>query len=71
MSAKQRKNLIRIIITFAAAGCLIIVRRQFAVNPVILFALYAAVYLLIGYDILIKAFKGIIHFQPFDECLLM
>ena len=71
MSAKQRKNLIRIIIAAVMTVCLIIIKKQFAVNPVILFVLYAAVYLLIGYDILLKAIKGIIRFQPFDECLLM
>ncbi len=71
MSAKQKKNLIRIIIAAVLTVTLIIIKKQFNINPVILFVMYLAVYLIIGYDIVIKAFKGIIHFQPFDECLLM
>ena len=35
------------------------------------FALYITAYLIIGYDILIKAAKGIKNRQPLDECLLM
>lgn len=35
------------------------------------FVLYLIPYLVIGYDILIKAFKGIKNHQPFDESLLM
>ncbi len=34
-------------------------------------ALYMIPYLTVGYDILIKAFKGIKNLQPFDECFLM
>ncbi|HBF44309.1 MAG TPA: cadmium-translocating P-type ATPase, partial [Clostridiales bacterium] len=33
--------------------------------------LYAIPYIVIGYDVIRKAFKGIIHLQAFDECLLM
>ena len=35
------------------------------------FALFLVPYLIAGYDVLRKAFLGIIHRQPFDECLLM
>ena len=35
------------------------------------FVLYLVPYLLVGYDILLKALKGIRNRQPFDECLLM
>ena len=35
------------------------------------FALYMLPYLIVGYDILLKAFKGIIRAQVFDECFLM
>ena len=38
---------------------------------VLRFILYLIPYLVIGYDILIKAFKGIKNHQPFDESLLM
>ena len=33
--------------------------------------LFLVPYFIIGYDILLKAIKGIIHLQPFDECFLM
>ncbi len=71
MSPKQKKNLIRIIIAAVLTAALIIIDKLFDISPIILFPLFFAVYILIGYDILIKAFKGIIHFQPFDECFLM
>ena len=41
------------------------------VDGYIRFFLYLIPYLIIGYDILIKAFKGIKNRQPFDESLLM
>lgn len=67
MNTKQRKNLIRIIIT----ACLLLVLHFLPVTGILRFVLYMIPYLIVGYDILIKAFKGIIHRQPFDECLLM
>lgn len=41
------------------------------VDGIVRFALFLIPYLIIGYDILIKAGKGIINRQPFDECFLM
>lgn len=41
------------------------------VEGIVKFALLLIPYLIIGYDILIKAGKGIINRQPFDECFLM
>ena len=38
---------------------------------VIAFALFLVPYLIAGYDVLRKAILGIVHRQPFDECLLM
>ena len=38
---------------------------------VIEFALFLVPYLIAGYDVLRKAILGIVHRQPFDECLLM
>ena len=38
---------------------------------VIEFALFLVPYLIAGYDVLRKAVLGIVHRQPFDECLLM
>ena len=38
---------------------------------VVAFALFLVPYLIAGYDVLRKAILGIVHRQPFDECLLM
>lgn len=67
MNKKQKKNLIRIIVSAA----LMIILHFVPVEGLIKFVLYMIPYLIIGYDILIKAGKGIINKQPFDECLLM
>lgn len=67
MNKKQKKNLIRILVS---AGLMILLHFVPA-SGWIRFVLYMIPYLLIGYDILWKAIKGIIHRQPFDECLLM
>lgn len=67
MNLKQKKNLIRIILTFA----LLIIFNFIPIERTLKFSLYMMIYVLIGYDILIKAVKGIIHKQPFDENLLM
>ena len=67
MNKKQKKNLIRIIIT-----SLILVGLHFVpAKGLVRFGLYMIPYLIIGYDILIKAFKGIKNRQAFDESLLM
>lgn len=67
MTKKQKKNLIRIIIS----AVLMVVFIFIPVGGWIRFAMFMIPYLIIGYDILIKAGKGIIHLQPFDECFLM
>ncbi len=67
MNKKQKKNLIRIIITSVIMIALFFV----PVTGYIRIALYMIAYAVIGYDILIKAFKGIKNRQPFDESLLM
>ena len=67
MNKKQKKNLIRIIIT-----SVILVGLHFVpAKGLARFGLYMIPYLIIGYDILIKAFKGIKNRQAFDESLLM
>ena len=48
-----------------------VILRFLPVSGILRFILYMIPYLVIGYDILIKAGKGIINRQPFDECLLM
>lgn len=67
MNRKQKKMLIRIII----ATALIIGLKFVPVEGFIRFVLYLVPYLVIGYDILKKAFKGILNRQVFDENFLM
>lgn len=67
MNKKQKKVLARII---AAAVCILLL-ALLPVEGVLKFALYMIPYLMIGYDILIKAGKGILNRQVFDENFLM
>ena len=80
MNKKQKKWRNRIIV----ALCLFVVAFAFCeLAPleawtgskqtaiVIEFALFLVPYLIAGYDVLRKAILGIVHRQPFDECLLM
>ena len=72
MNNKQKKVLIRIII----AGILFIGISVFSKisgydNEIVMLTVYLIPYLIIGYDILIKAVKNIFHGQIFDENFLM
>ena len=67
MNKKQKKVLARIII----AVVLMIILHFIPVKGIIRFLLYMVPYLVIGYDILKKAFKGIKNKQVFDENFLM
>ena len=67
MNKKQKKMLIRILL----AACLMIAMNFVPVTGMLRFALYLVPYLIIGYDILIKAWKGIKNRQVFDESFLM
>lgn len=67
MNKKQKKVFIRIIIAFA----LIIILKWIPIEGYVRFALYMVPYLVIGYDILRKAGKGILNRQVFDENFLM
>jgi Cd2+/Zn2+-exporting ATPase len=67
MNKKQKRNLMRIIV----AAILMIVLHFVPVSGMVRFGLYLVPYLIIGYDILWKAFKGVKNRQPFDESLLM
>ncbi len=71
MSKKQKKVLYRIIITIALLIGIIITQSFVKGNKYIWFAVYMVPYLVMGYDILKKAFKGIIKGQVFDENFLM
>ena len=67
MNRKQKKLLVRIIIS----AVFLIALRFVHLNPYIMFALYLADYLIIAYDVLIKAGRGIIRGRVFDELFLM
>lgn len=67
MNKKQKKMLVRILVS----GALMVILHFLPIQGLVRFLLYMIPYLIIGYDILRKAFKGILNRQPFDECLLM
>ena len=67
MNKKQKKMLIRIII----AAVLIVVFSLLPAEGYLRFVLFMIPYLVIGYDILKKEFKGILNKQVFDENFLM
>lgn len=76
MTRKQKKVLIRIIVSTLLLLGIIAFERLVGFPDSIAFAivrtmLYLAPYFIIGYDILKKAFKGILNRQPFDENFLM
>ena len=67
MTKKQKKMLCRIIVT----AVLVLAIRLFSIGGLPGTLLYLAAYLIIGYDILRKAGKGIVRGQVFDENFLM
>ena len=67
MTKKQKKVLIRIIV----AAVLMIGFSFLPISGWLAFGLYMIPYIVIGYDILKKAFKGILNRQVFDENFLM
>ena len=71
MSRKQKKVLWRIIVSVASLVLCEVVTRLFALPKYAELIIYLVPYLIIGYDILIKAGKGIANRQVFDENFLM
>lgn len=67
MNKKQKKMLKRII----ASAVITIICAILPVNGWLRLALYMIPYIIIGYDILIDAVRGILNKQPFDENFLM
>ena len=67
MNRKQKKNLIRIIISIL----LLAILSYVPIAGVSRTLAYLVPYFIIGYDVLLKAGKGLKNRQPFDECLLM
>lgn len=71
MTKKQKKMLIRIIVSAVLIVALKVVGSFVEINRYLEFALYMIPYFVIGYDILRKAFFGIKNKQVFDENFLM
>ena len=67
MNKKQKKVFIRIIV----AAVLMVVLSLLPVDGWLKFVLFMIPYLVIGHDILLKAWKGILNRQVFDENFLM
>lgn len=67
MNKKQKKMLVRIIVAFV----LLVALHFVPVEGALRFCCYMVPYLVVGYDILLKAAKGIKNRQMFDECFLM
>ena len=75
MTKKQKNMLYRIILTFVLFVALAVANLggylKLLPHPIFLFVLYLVPYLVIGYDIILKAGRNIIHGQVFDENFLM
>ena len=67
MTGKQKKMLIRILV----AAVLIVFVNAVSLPKPVSAAVYLAAYLIIGWDVLRKAWRGIVNRRPFDECFLM
>ncbi len=68
---KKQKMLVRILVTAAMLAALYFVPEDGALRGVPLLLMYLVPYGIIGYDILKKAFRGILRRQVFDENFLM
>lgn len=71
MSKKQKKVLVRIIVALVLLAGVILLDKQTLLPQWAMIVLYLVPYLVIGYDILWKALKGIKNRQVFDENFLM
>lgn len=67
MSKKQRKSLLRISIS----ALLLVAMSLLKTDGIIALICFLIPYLIVAYDILINAFRGMINRSPFDECFLM
>ena len=70
MTKKQKRMLVRIIISFVLFAALMVAEHTGAlegINTWILFVIYLVPYLVIGYDIVYKAVRNISHGQVFDD----
>ena len=67
MNDKQKRNLIRILV----AAVLTVIATQLPVTGAARLAIFLVPYVIVGYDVLLKAWHGIVRRQPLDEYLLM
>ena len=67
MTGKQKKMLIRIL----TSAVLIVLVNAISLPKPVSAAVYLAAYLVIGWDVLRKAWRGVVNRRPFDECFLM
>lgn len=73
LNKKQKKNLYRVIIAFVIVATLMCIEHLTDIEMpwYVALPLYLAAYLVVGYDVLCKAIKGILKGQVFDENFLM
>lgn len=71
MNKKQKKTLLRIIISAFLLAAIWSFTSYFEINGYVKMTLILVPYFIIGYDVLIKAVRGILNRQPFDENFLM
>ena len=77
MNKKQKKMLVRIIVAVCfyilleVTEHLGVFEAMGSIGGLLSFGLFLIPYLVVGYDIILKAFKNIVHGQVFDECFLM
>lgn len=67
MNPKQKQNLFRIVV----AAVLTVVATQLPVTGAARLIAFLVPYVIVGYDVLYKAWRGILHRKPLDEYLLM
>ncbi|HJK15999.1 MAG TPA: heavy metal translocating P-type ATPase, partial [Methanocorpusculum sp.] len=70
LTKKQTKTLWRILIAFALLLC-VLAYQQTQPPAVLTLTLYLIPYALVGYDVLLRATKNILHGKIFDENFLM
>ena len=71
MTRKQKKSLIRIIVSAALFAAALAVSHFVELPRWAELALFLPSYLIVGYDVILKAARNIAHGQVFDECFLM
>lgn len=68
MDRKMKKKLLKIVIAFLLAGCPFLIKFD---SSIISNSFYIIAYIIVGYDIVLKAFKNIVRGKIFDENFLM